>query len=128
MSKEELHIQMMLAEYLTLQYPGVIFRSDLGGIRLNMGQAVEAKKLQGGQRGFPDMAILTPRHGYYGLFGEIKTSADEVYTKAGRMRQDTHTQEQARMLQRLCAEGYKAGFWCGFDQAREVIDDYLRER
>lgn len=128
MSKAELHIQEMLAEYLTLQYPGVIFRSDLGGIRLNMGQAMEAKRLQGGKgRGFPDMFIASPRHGYHGLFGEIKTSVDQIYTKAGKMRQDTHTQEQYRVILRLCQEGYKAGFWLGYDHAREVIDDYLAQ-
>ena len=127
MSKEELDIQMMLAEYLTLRYPGVVFRSDLGGIRLNMGQAMQVKRLQGGKgRGFPDFAILTARHGYHGLFGEIKTSADEVYTKAGRMRQDVHTQEQYRVLCRLCDEGYLAGFWFGFDEARRIIDVYLQ--
>lgn len=125
MSKAELHIQEMIAEYLTLQHPGVIFRSDLGGIRLNMGQAMEVKRLQGGRRAFPDMAILTARHGYHGLFGEIKTTADEVYTKAGRLRQDTHTQEQWRVLQRLCEEGYLADFWLGFDHAKAIIDDYL---
>lgn len=125
MSKAELHIQEMLAEYLTLQYPGVIFRSDLGGIRLNMGQAMEVKRLQGGKRSFPDMVILTARHGYHGLLGEIKTSASEVYTKTGKLREDTHTQEQWRMIQRLCEEGYLAGFWLGFSAAKAIIDDYL---
>lgn len=126
MSKAELDIQMMIAEYLTIRYPGVIFRSDLGGIRLNMGQAMEAKRLQGGKgRGFPDMAILSARHGYHGLFGEIKTSVDQIYTKAGRMRQDAHTKEQYRVILRLCQEGYKAGFWLGFEHAKEVIDQYL---
>lgn len=115
----------MIAQYLTLQYPGVIFRSDLGGIRLNMGQAMEVKRLQGGKRAFPDMTILAARHGCHGLIGEIKVSTDEVYTKAGKLRQDTHTQEQWRMLQRLCAEGYKAGFWCGFEEAKKAIDSYL---
>lgn len=126
MSKEELHIQMMIAQYLTLQYPHVTFRSDLGGIRLNMGQAVEAKRLQGGRRGFPDMFVCAARHGYHGLFGEIKVSADDIYTKAGKLSQAQHVQEQYRVIQRLCEEGYLAGFWCGFDKAKEMIDWYLQ--
>lgn len=127
MSKEELHIQMQIAEYLTLQYPHVTFRSDLGGIRLNMGQAVEAKRLQGGKgRGFPDMFICAPRHGYHGLFGEIKTSVDQIRTKAGRLRQDPHTQEQYRVILHLRQEGYLADFWCGFDDAKYQIDRYLQ--
>jgi len=125
-SKAELDIQMMIAEYLTLRYPGVIFRSDLGGIRLNMGQAMQVKRLQGSNgRGFPDFMVCAARHGYHGLFGEIKTSADEVYKKAGGIRQDTHTQEQYRVLCRLCDAGYLAGFWFGFDEARRIIDVYL---
>lgn len=125
MSKSELHIQEMIAQYLSLQYPGIIFRSDLGGIRLNMGQAMEVKRLQGGNRAFPDMFVCAARQGYHGLFGEIKTSVNEVYTKAGKLRQDTHTQEQWRVLQRLCAEGYYAGFWTGFSHAKTIIDWYL---
>lgn len=123
-SQLEYKIQVQIAEYLKWQYPGVLFRSDLGGIKLTMGQAVKVKRLQAG-RAFPDMFIAEPRNGCAGLFGEIKISRDEIYTKAGDLRQDEHTQEQHQMICRLRQVGYKADFWCGFDEAKRIIDTYL---
>ena len=123
-SQVEYQIQAQVAEYMRWKYPDVLFRSDLGGIKLTMGQAVKVKRLQAG-RAFPDMFIVQPRGGYYGLFGEIKISPDEVYTKKGELRQDVHIQEQWQMILRLRQLGYKADFWCGFDEAKRIIDTYL---
>lgn len=123
-SQLEYQYQVAIAEYLLWQYPGVLFRSDLGGIKLTMGQAVKVKRLQHG-RAWLDMFIAEPRRGYHGLFGEIKISADEVYTKKGELRQDRHIMEQHQMICRLRELGYKADFWCGFDAAKEIIDWYL---
>lgn len=123
-SQLEYQLQVNIAEYLRRQYPGVLFRSDLGGIKLTMGQAVKVKRLQAG-RAFPDMFIAMPRNGCAGLFGEIKISHDEIYTKTGDLRQDEHTQEQYKTLCRLRQAGYAADFWCGFDEAKERIDEYL---
>lgn len=126
--KDELYIQTILAQRIATHYPDVIFRSDLGGIKLTMGQAVQAKRLQGGGKAYPDMFIAEPRNGYYGCYGEVKKDAGEVYTKKGEMRQDAHIREQAEMLERLRAKGYKADFWLGLDHAWGMIQAYLEAR
>lgn len=123
--KAELDLQMMIVEYLTLRYPGVMFRSDLGGIRLNMGQAIQAKHLQGERRGWPDIFIAEPRNGCAGLFGELKTDRAEVYTKKGELKNSQHIKEQWATIWELRKRGYEADFWCGFDEARRAIDRYL---
>lgn len=123
--KAELYIQTQLARYLRSHHPGVIFRSDLGGIKLTIGQAVQVKKLQAGPA-FPDMFICEPRNGFCGYFGEIKVSANEVYTRAGAMRRNKHIKAQYQMLEALRLRGYKADFWLGFEHARQCIDEYLR--
>lgn len=122
--KAELIIQMQIAEYLRRQYPAVLFRSDLGGIRLTIGQAVQVKKLQAG-RAWPDMVICEPRNGLFGYFGEIKVSESEVYTQDWKIQKDEHIQEQWQMIQELRRRGYEADWWFGFDDAKEKIDMYL---
>lgn len=123
-SQKEYAIQCNIADYLRYQYPFAVFRSDLSGIRLTMGQAVKAKRLQS-SRAFPDMFILIARKGYHGMLGEIKVDRDEVYTKKHLLRQDEHIREQAEMIERLCKNGFFADFWLGFDDAKEKIDWYF---
>ena len=39
---------------------------------------------------------------------------------------DKHVEEQAEMLEKLRAKGYKAEFGVGFDECRQIIAEYLR--
>lgn len=123
--KHEETLQQAVVKYITLQYPDVIVRSDLSGMKLTIGQAVKIKKLQS-SRAFPDLFIAEPRKGYHGLFLELKKSFDEVYKKNGQLRNIPHIQEQAEMLHRLSCKGYCAMFSTGFDDAVKIIDEYLR--
>ena len=71
--KAEQHLQSQVCEYLRYQYPDVIFCCDMAaGMRLNIGQAVRAKKLRS-SRGLPDVMIFEPNCLYRGLFLELKT-------------------------------------------------------
>lgn len=128
MSKAQLEyaLQCQIADYLRLQYPSVIFQSDLAGIKLTMGQAVKAKRIRAG-RGYPDLFIARASRGYHGFFGELKIDSDEILTKAGSLRNVKHVQEQQAFLDSLFTEGYYAVFLCGFDEAKKSIDWYLRE-
>lgn len=57
----ESELQVMVADYLRLQYPEVLFHSDFGsGIKLTMAQAVKQKRQNGGRRAWPDMFIAEP--------------------------------------------------------------------
>lgn len=123
--KDEYRLHQNIAEYLRLQYPDVVFLSTLNGIRLPPGQAKQAASLQCG-RGIPDIIILESRRGYAGLCGEIKTGTSEVYRQNGEVRENRHILEQLDMLKALQDRNYHASFWCGFDNAKSVIDWYLR--
>ena len=127
--KEEV-IQQQLADYLRLQYPDVMFHSDFGsGTKLTMGQAVRQKRLNGGKRAWPDMFIAEPQpHGrdwYHGLFIELKKEGTRIKKKNGEWA-SKHIDEQAEVLERLEFRGYRAVFAVGFDEAKEVIDEYLK--
>lgn len=124
--KAELNIQKQIATYLRTFHPDILFRSDLGGIRLTRGLCVQAKLLQDGRHGYPDMFLPEPRGRYHGLYGELKTDAGEVYLKDGiTLRKDEHVAEQWAMIQMLRGRGYAADWWLGYDDAIAKIEAYL---
>mgnify|MGYP000984260708 CR=1 FL=1 len=136
----EENLQIMVADYLRLQYPNVLFHSDYGsGIKLTIGQAVIQKRLNGGKRSWPDMFIakkgvdrrdisecnrciaLFPANG---LFLELKKDGTRLKKKDGSWANE-HIAEQAETLEQLRKEDYKAEFAVGFDEAKQIIDEYL---
>ena len=122
---KESDIQVMVADYLRLQYPKVLFHSDFGsGIKLTMGQAAKQKRQNGGRRAWPDMFIAEPGHTYAGLFIELKKDGTRLKKKNGEWA-TPHLAEQAEVLMRLDDKGYVAKFACGFDEAKKIIDNYL---
>ena len=150
----EAELQTQVADYLRLQYPGVLFHSDYGsGVKLTIGQARRQKRQNGGRRAWPDMFIAEPKYckGWvkivkklnakpedfegvpkfelkekkYGLFLELKRQGTRIYKKDGTLVADQHIREQYDMLEQLRRRGYKAEFACGFDEAKKIIDEYL---
>lgn len=133
---KELDIQARVADYLRLQYPSVLFHSDFGsGTKLSIGQAIRQKRLNGGRKSWPDMFIAEPKtvtvedgdkYHYSGLFLELKKDGTRIYKKNGELVADEHIREQYKMLNKLFECGYMAEFAVGFDEAKKIIDRYLR--
>jgi len=125
LKKDEFSEQKILCQYISLQYPNVIFVSDMSGIKLPIGLATKIKDLKCG-RGVPDLFIYEPKKGYFGLAIELKATGVLIEKQDGEFLKDTHVEEQAEMLLRLNEKGYLAMFCIGFDYAKLVIDKYLR--
>lgn len=137
----EHNLYEQLARYLQLQYPNVIYRFDVGAdLKLTPGQAAKHKRLHP-ERGYPDLYIAESSENvnskdwngivrewgfYFGLYLEIKTESNSPYKKDGTLKKDQHLEEQARMLEKLRARGYKAEFGVGFEGCKKIIDEYLR--
>lgn len=122
--EESLHLSVV--RYLKLQYPGIIFRTDFAaGIKMTIAQALKHKIMQQ-SRAYPDIFIAEPRNGYHGMFIELKKDFSEVYKKDGSLRDIPHIKEQQEMLWRLQGRGFVACFACGFDEAKKLIDEYLK--
>lgn len=131
---KESDLQVMVADYLRLQYPNVLFHSDFGsGIKLTMGQAAKQKRQNGGRRAWPDMFIADagktwtdtlPKHG---LFIELKKEGTRLKKKNGEWA-TPHIAEQAEVLEQLKKRGYSAEFGVGFDNTKKLIDDYFGGR
>jgi DNA-binding sugar fermentation-stimulating protein len=90
-------------------------------------------------RGLPDLFIAEPyyklkslgdneyKH-YYGLFIELKSEDTILYKKDGvTLRKKEHVEEQAEILRQLSEKGYKAVFAVGYEEAKKIIDEYLKK-
>jgi len=124
MKKYEESLQKAVCNYLKLQYPSVLFTSDASGIRLTIGQAVSMKNMKSGS-GWPDLFIAEPKLNWHGLFIELKKSGEKLFKRDGTPVTE-HVKDQMAMISKLNNKGYLATFAIGFDQAKEIIDQYLR--
>ena len=110
-----------------MQYSDVVFTCDASGVRLTMGQAT-ALKAQRSVHKIPDMIILKPNGEYHGLILELKSEDSSPYLKDGSLSKGQHIQEQNQTLTALLNIGYYAVFIVGFNQAKEVIDNYMANK
>lgn len=129
----EASLHQQVADYLKLQYPNVIYRTDFAsGIKMTMGQAVKHKRLQSG-RAYPDLFIAQPwpttsSFKYLGCFIELKhpQGGHMPFLKDGVTRsKNKHCLEQWAVLDQLAGLDYYARMAVGFDQAKAIIDWYL---
>jgi len=122
-------IQNQICQYVKVQYPNVLFNTDLSGIKLPMGLAVKVSKLRS-SRAFPDLVFYEPRkiNGkmYYGLFIELKKDGVKIFKRNGAVVANGHIKEQIKMITKLSEKGYYACFAIGFDEAKEIIDNYFK--
>lgn len=122
---KESDLQVQVADYLRLRYPDVQFHSDYGsGLKLTQGQAMKQKRQNGGRRGWPDLFIAEPMNGLHGLFIELKKAGTRLKKKDGTWA-SSHLEEQNEVLNKLQKKGYAAYFAVGFEEAKQIIDDYL---
>lgn len=123
-NKQEYQLQKAVCKYMAMQYPTVLFNSDLSGISLTVGQAKQIKSLRS-NRGFPDIAIYHRNKYFNGLFIELKKEGTKIYTQKGELYKDEHLREQAKTMVQLRSQGFQAVFCVGFDKAKKDIDLYM---
>jgi len=120
----EKDVHLAVVNYLKLQYPGVLFRSDTGaGMKLTIGQAKAQKAIQNGMA-WPDLFIAESNNRYNGLFIELKVDGVKLRGANGKYKLG-HISAQHECLRSLTNKGYCAVFAVGFDRAKEIIDWYL---
>ena len=141
MIKKEETLHLKVCDYLRKNYPNVLFRTDFSsGMKMSPGQAAKHKKFQK-SRAWPDLFIAKPEKDIFrdsfsgdkyfeffaGLFLELKAEDTKLYKKNGEMVANKHYREQAEMLKKLRSNRYAAYFAVGYDQAIQIITDYLGE-
>jgi hypothetical protein len=92
----------------------MLFAVPNGGARH---KAVAAKLKAGGVRaGVPDLNLAVARGGFHGLFIEMKVG------------KNTPSKDQRWWIAKLREAGYRVEVCYGFEAARDVILDYLRQK
>lgn len=124
--EHEYQIQKALAEWMIEEYPGVIFRSDLGGIFMPIGLALKAKRIQSPDH-YPDFFVARCHAGWAGLYLELKKERAEYLKVDGTLRQNKHIIKQIDCLTKLAAAGYCSMFAGGLEEAKEIISWYLAQ-
>lgn len=125
--KPEAELRRMLARWLQYQFPNVIYRFDLAAdLKLTMGQARKHKELHP-KRGYPDLFIAEPRGKYCGMYVELKAEGKSPYKRNGELKKSEHLKEQEVMLDKLNSRGYFAKFATGFNEAKGLIESYLKQ-
>lgn len=100
--------RMSVKKYPPLKY----MYGTLNGVKLNMGQAVKAKRA-GNRRGVPDIVLPFPNKGFHGLYIELKINGNKP------------SKEQKEYIEYLTIVGYKAEVAYGSVEAIDHITDYM---
>lgn len=125
MKHDEYHLQKQVCNYLNWSFPEVLYMSDsIASCKLTMVQAVRNKAIQKDGFKCPDIIILEPRNGYHGLFIELKIITP--FKKDGTLKKNEHLEGQLKTIDELEAKGYSAFFAVGFNEAKFLIDRYLK--
>lgn len=118
-------MHLSICEWIKIQYPSIIFTSDPSGLRLPIGQAMKLARMRSGSK-LPDIWIPEPAGQYHGLFLEVK--AETPFKKDGTLYANEHIKEQAIMIGRLEAKGYRAMFVWSLEQAIIEVRKYLKNK
>jgi hypothetical protein len=105
--------QQRLVLKLRWLYPDIIFFAIPNGGKRNRAEAVRMK-LEGLEKGTPDIFIAAPRGNYHGLFIELKKKVRSKISDA-----------QNKKIKELTALKYACFVCFGADEALKVINTYL---
>ena len=124
-AQPEFDLQVLICNYIKLKYPDLLFMTDtIASVKLTIPQQVRNKKIQKENFHCPDLLIFQPKGMWHGLFLELK--AKNIYKKDGTLLKNDHVEAQATTLLQLNYLGYYAAFAVGFDEAKLIIDKYMK--
>jgi hypothetical protein len=109
--------QMALVQWFRLAYPQQarsLIHVPNGGLRGK--REAGRMKAMGVSAGFPDLLLLLPSGPYHGLAVEMKPTGSTWCSVRT---------EQRLWLARLAGQGYRAEVAYGFDQGREILENYV---
>lgn len=116
----------LICKWLKEDHRGVMFNTDMSGIRLSIGMAKHSKTLRS-HNGFPDLFIIEKRGTYSGLFIELKRTGEKLYMKNGTTAISDHVAEQFVVRYELQQRGFKCEFAIGIEHAKQIINNYLTQ-
>lgn len=123
--KPEQKLQNAVCDYIRAQYPNVLFMVSASGFNTDNRKGAQLARMQNPTKGWPDLFIADARRSCAGLFIELKPEKTRLSKMNGDWASE-HIETQASVHTRLMVKGYEACFAVGFDQAKQIIDEYLK--
>jgi hypothetical protein len=123
LGKED-HLHHQVIQYLRLQYPNVIFFHAPNEGKRTPFEQFKLAYLGGNNVKTPDLAIMQVNKHFHGLFLELKSKSP--FKLNGDILKDKHLSAQAHLLDNLKAKGYDCYFCWRLDDARQIIDNYMK--
>lgn len=123
---KEWSVQLQFCKWIKLQYPNLLFRSDIQSAGKLSGAMQNIKLILDPYKGFPDVQVYLPKGNYIGLFIELKRLDSGTFLKDGTLSKSKHVQDQAAMHNLLRSFGYRVEFAEGFEEAKQVLESYLK--
>lgn len=121
----EYDIQLLCLEWLEAAHPDVIYRTDMGGVKLPIGLARKSAALQK-FRGYPDVSIDHAVGGYHGLKVELKQPGEVLGKNDNLLATNRiHHIEQAAILIQLAERGYAVDIAIGYDSFVATVQSYM---
>lgn len=117
--------QLAFCKWLKMQYPDVLFRSDIQSAGKLTPAMQNIKLIIDPFRGFPDISIYLKRGQYCGLMIEMKRLNSGLYLKDGSLSNGKHVQEQKEMHKKLRENGWQVDFAEGMQSAISLFQNYL---
>ena len=117
--------QLAFCKWLKIQYPDVLFRSDIQSAGKLTPAMQNIKSIIDPFRGWPDITIYLKRGKFCGLMIEMKRINSGLYLKDGSLSSNKHVQEQNEMHKKLRENGWQVEFAEGMDQAILIFQNYL---
>jgi hypothetical protein len=118
--KKEDYLQIAVADYLRMQYPKVLFTHVANERQTSKMRGYKLKRM-GVRAGMSDTLIFKSKYSngsitpdYVGLAIELKIEPNKP------------TKEQLEVLKQLFDNGWKTAVCYSFDEAKEIIDNYLK--
>lgn len=123
--QKEWSVQLQFCKWIKLQYPNLLFRSDIQSAGKLSGQMQNIKLILDPWKAWPDVQVFYQAQGYAGLFIELKRIDSGTFLKDGSLSKSKHVQQQAQMHNLLRSLGYRVEFAEGFEEAVKVLINYL---
>ena len=115
MIKSEHQEQVSVIQWMRMQYPKITIFAIPNAAKRSP-QLASYMKAEGMLAGTSDLFIMKPMGKYHGLFIEMKSAGGKV------------SPSQKEFIEKANFEGYLAKVCFSFEEAKEVIKNYLQDK